>query len=147
MSSVERDRATSEADEAILGALIALGHVLENDWIVTAGKHKLSSQMASVVWTLGRIGATKVSDLAHALKCDAGNSSGTIDRLEELGLAQRVASDVDRLVRMLERSKPGARIAAQIERDLERTALRQRLLTLASDERDLLRKLLARLRP
>ena len=53
--------------------------------------------------------------LADAWKCDASNVTWLVDRLEEHGLAERVAHATDRRVRTVVLTRKGQRLRSQIE--------------------------------
>jgi DNA-binding MarR family transcriptional regulator len=55
-----------------------------------------------------------VSALARAIGCNMGNLSGTLDRLEEGGLIERVVSATDRRSRFIRLTPKGRRLASQI---------------------------------
>jgi DNA-binding MarR family transcriptional regulator len=56
--------------------------------------------------------------LADAWRCDASNVTWLVDRLEEHGLAERVANPTDRRVRTVALTRKGQRVRAQIEAKL-----------------------------
>jgi DNA-binding MarR family transcriptional regulator len=59
-----------------------------------------------------------MSRLADTLSCDASNVTGLIDRLESRGLVQRRPSALDRRVKVLHLTPAGARVRAQLLRQM-----------------------------
>jgi DNA-binding MarR family transcriptional regulator len=56
--------------------------------------------------------------LADTLSCDASNVTGLVDRLESRGLVQRQPSPQDRRVKVLHLTPTGARLRAQLLRQM-----------------------------
>jgi DNA-binding MarR family transcriptional regulator len=56
--------------------------------------------------------------LADTLSCDASNVTGLVDRLESRGLVRRQASPRDRRVKVLQLTPTGARLRAQLLRQM-----------------------------
>ena len=56
--------------------------------------------------------------LASTLSCDASNVTGLVDRLESRGLVRRQPSPRDRRVKVLELTPAGARLRAQLLRQM-----------------------------
>ena len=59
-----------------------------------------------------------MSRLAGTLSCDASNVTGLVDRLESRGLVRRQPSPQDRRVRVLQLTATGARLRAQLLRQM-----------------------------
>jgi MarR family transcriptional regulator, organic hydroperoxide resistance regulator len=59
-----------------------------------------------------------MSRLADTLSCDASNVTGLVDRLESRGLVQRQPSPLDRRVKVLQLTPTGARLRAQLLRQV-----------------------------
>ncbi|MGP6156411.1 MAG: MarR family winged helix-turn-helix transcriptional regulator [Vulcanimicrobiaceae bacterium] len=91
------------------------------------------------------MGNARMSEFARTMACDAGNLSGTIDRLEEAGLALRAPSTSDRRVRMVRATAEGRRVAAKLARKLEAARVIAALRQLDEHERRALRATLERL--
>src|SRR5947207_808153 len=64
-----------------------------------------------------------MSRLADTLSCDASNVTGLVDRLEARGLVRREPSPQDRRVKVLHLTPTGARLRAQLLRQMTRRAL------------------------
>lgn len=56
--------------------------------------------------------------LADTLSCDASNVTGLVDRLESRGLVRRRSSPGDRRVKVLQLTPTGARLRAQLLRQM-----------------------------
>lgn len=61
-----------------------------------------------------------MSRLADTLSCDASNVTGLVDRLESRGLVRRQPSLQDRRVKVLHLTPAGARLRAQLLRQMTR---------------------------
>jgi DNA-binding MarR family transcriptional regulator len=61
--------------------------------------------------------------LAETLSCDASNVTGLVDRLEARGLVHRRPSSEDRRVKVLQLTPRGARIRAELLREMTRGSL------------------------
>ncbi len=83
-----------------------------------------------------------MSELADALRCDNSNVTGIVDRLEDRGLVQRVPSDRDRRVKMLEVTPQGAALRKQLHDRLMRPP--EALAGLSEEDARTLRDVLAR---
>ena len=59
-----------------------------------------------------------MSRLADTLSCDASNVTGLVDRLESRGLVRRQSSLQDRRVKVLQLTPAGARLRAQLLRQM-----------------------------
>ena len=64
-----------------------------------------------------------MSRLADTLSCDASNVTGLVDRLESRGLVRRQPSPQDRRVKVLHLTPTGARLRAQLLRQMTRQSL------------------------
>jgi len=81
-----------------------------------------------------------MSRLAGTLSCDASNVTGLIDRLESRGLVRRQPSPGDRRVKVLLLTQSGARVRAQLLRQM--TGASHPLSRLTLDQRRSLVKIL-----
>jgi len=81
-----------------------------------------------------------MSRLAETLSCDASNVTGLVDRLESRGLVRRQPSPRDRRVKVLELTPAGARLRAQLMRQM--TGGSPPLSRLSLDQRRTLVKIL-----
>ena len=64
-----------------------------------------------------------MSRLADTLSCDASNVTGLVDRLESRGLVRRQPSPQDRRVKVLQLTATGARLRAQLLRQMTGASL------------------------
>ena len=81
-----------------------------------------------------------MSRLADTLSCDASNVTGLVDRLESRGLVRRQPSPGDRRVKVLHLTPTGARLRAQLLRQMAGASLPVSRLSL--DQRRTLVKIL-----
>jgi MarR family transcriptional regulator, organic hydroperoxide resistance regulator len=81
-----------------------------------------------------------MSRLADTLSCDASNVTGLVDRLESRGLVRRQPSPRDRRVKVLHLTPTGARVRAQLLRQMTGGTLP--LSRLSLDQRRTLVKIL-----
>ena len=59
-----------------------------------------------------------MGQLAETLSCDASNVTGLVDRLEKRGLVRRRPSSQDRRVKVIELTPAGARVRADLRRQI-----------------------------
>ena len=90
-------------------------------------------------------GPTRMRDLADGMACDASYITGIVDRLEEVGLAERRPGIVDRRVKEIALTDRGAVAAANIKQAMSSAPAEFDLLT--SAERRTLARLLAKAVP
>jgi DNA-binding MarR family transcriptional regulator len=81
-----------------------------------------------------------MSRLADTLSCDASNVTGLVDRMESRGLVRRRSSTDDRRVKVLQLTATGARLRAQLLRQMTGASLP--LSRLSLDQRRTLVKIL-----
>jgi DNA-binding MarR family transcriptional regulator len=81
-----------------------------------------------------------MSRLADTLSCDASNVTGLVDRLESRGLVRRQPWPRDRRVKVLQLTPTGARLRAQLLRQM--TGGSRPLSRLSLDQRRTLVKIL-----
>jgi DNA-binding MarR family transcriptional regulator len=131
---------------SIVAALAILSARYAAELQAAAQEHELSPQMAVALLRLGSVGSMRMSEFARIISCDAGNLSGTIDRLEEAGLAVRAACVSDKRVRIVRVTSEGRRVATKLGRKLDSTRVIAALRHLGEDERRTLRGMLEQLR-
>lgn len=61
-------------------------------------------------------GPMRMRDMADRMACDASYITSVVDRLEEVGLAERRSSAADRRVKEIALTSRGERIAAEVRR-------------------------------
>lgn len=113
---------------------------LEHDFEATAGEFGLTALQARTL--LGLQCPTAMRDLSAEMSCDASNITGLADRLERLGLIQRVPG-ADRRVKLLTLTEKGVGIRTELA---DRLASASPLTSqLSTSERAQLRALLNKL--
>jgi DNA-binding MarR family transcriptional regulator len=130
---------------SIVAAFAVLSGRYATELQATASAHGLSPQMAVALLHLSSVGETRMSEFARTMACDAGNLSGTIDRLEEAELVVRTANALDKRVRIARTTPEGRRVATKLKRDLDGTGVIAALRDLDDRERRALRDTLGRL--
>lgn len=101
-----------EIQELLFQLLLRLrGHVE-----AVASAHDLSPAQFLVLRALDWPRA--MGELAVALRCDASNITGIIDRLEERGLVERKVAPDDRRVKNVVVTHEGERLRAQLQRQI-----------------------------
>jgi MarR family transcriptional regulator, organic hydroperoxide resistance regulator len=59
-----------------------------------------------------------MSELAQLLHCDNSNVTGIVDSLEEMNLAVRFPSEVDRRIKVVELSRPGEKLLRRLTKEV-----------------------------
>ena len=131
----------------LVNGVIEAGENLVDEFCsIAQGQGLTSKGVAIAIWKLHRHSAPmKVSDLAQSLDCDAGNTSGLLDRLEHAGLVERTQGDDDRRVRLVQLTPKGRKIGSQMETDYKRSWIYRSLKELSPRERDVFEDVLDRL--
>jgi DNA-binding MarR family transcriptional regulator len=129
--------------DSLVEAFLGIGHALEADFERVAASLSLTAQGAAALMMLGRGDAIKMQELAQMLACDAGNLSGSIDRLEEAALVERVVSAADRRVRLLRLTARGRKVADKVIAASAGCAIPARLAAMTAADRERLGALLA----
>lgn len=70
-------------------------------------KHHITGLQAYTLVLLAEDGKKPMSRLSHSLQCDASNVTILVDRLEALGLIQRLSDKEDRRVKLLSLTPKG----------------------------------------
>lgn len=103
-------RALAEA-HSLSQRLFAVGERARSDFAtLVAGVGLTPVQARALLWLET---PSAMRDLADHLRCDASNVTGVADRLEGLGLVQRVAGE-DRRVKMLQLTAAGKSLRADL---------------------------------
>lgn len=95
--------------------LFAVAELARADFAVTVGRHGLTPVQARAVLMLDE--PVPMSSVAGHLACDASNVTGLADRLEALGVAERVPSR-DRRVKLLRLTDRGVALRDELGREL-----------------------------
>ena len=125
-------------------ALIHRIHWAEKPRFMAIGQEfGLSPQQGMALRTLHE--PRPMGELAKFLFCDNSNVTGIVDRLEELGLVERVPADYDRRVKLIVLTEEGHRVRREIERRITEPPQVIADLPRADQEklRDILRRALA----
>lgn len=149
VAAVQPPSAATAADLFLptVQAMINAGeNLMEQLCTIAMSQGLVSKGLAVTVWRLHlHKGAIKVSDLAQSIDCDAGNTSGLLDRLEEMSLVERVLSGDDRRVRLIQLTPKGRKLGAQMEHDYRHSWIYQELKNLSPRDRSTLESVLGRL--
>jgi DNA-binding MarR family transcriptional regulator len=132
-------------EEAIVQSVMGISKLLWAEFRQIAAEHGLSDSLAGTLWQVHRAGQIKPSDLARNMSCDMGNLCGSLDRLEEAGLVERVTSGADRRVRLMQLTTKGEKLAGQMKSDFKNSMIHERLGRMSSRERAALSEALTKL--
>jgi len=97
---------------ALSGRLFQVAERVRADFADVVGEVGLTPLQARTVLWLAEPSAMR--GLAQHLECDASNVTGLADRLEELGVVERVPG-ADRRVKLLRLTRRGATVRADLE--------------------------------
>ncbi len=98
----------------------------------------LSSNQLGVLFTLARLGAMTIGDLAAEEKVQPPSMTRTVASLVEKGLVRRQASDTDGRIAVISLGEAGEAVIVESRRRKEMW-LQQRLRELTPDQRQVLR--------
>ncbi|MDQ6780687.1 MAG: MarR family transcriptional regulator [Candidatus Eremiobacteraeota bacterium] len=128
-------------------AVIEAGeHLMEQLCSIAMSQGLASKGLAVAIWRLHlHKSALKVTDLAQHIDCDTGNTSGIIDRLEEMGLVERVQRGDDRRVRLVQLTPKGRKLGAHMEHDYRNSWIYREFNELNPRERSAFNAVLGRL--
>ncbi len=123
----EEHRNETTAMDPVVGSLVGLYFTLDRIYETASKRSGVSSQQAQLLcaadWKKPALG-----ELAETLHCDKTNVTGLVDRVEKLGLVERVADPDDRRVTRLELTEKGRATVSSFHDELNR-----RLSGLGSD--------------
>ncbi|WP_258725811.1 MarR family winged helix-turn-helix transcriptional regulator [Cellulomonas sp. NS3] len=108
--------------------LFAVAELARAGFAETVGRHGLTPVQARAVLMLDE--PVPMSSVAGHLACDASNVTGLADRLEALGVAERIPSS-DRRVKLLRLTERGAALRGELGRELARGSVVTDRLTAA----------------
>lgn len=121
-------------------------HLMDQLCSIAMSQGLASKGLAVTIWRLHlNKSPLKVSDLAQHIDCDAGNTSGIIGRLEEMGLVERVQRGDDRRVRLVQLTPKGRKLGAQMEHDYRSSWIYREFNELSPRERSTFNAVLGRL--
>lgn len=124
-SAATQDPRSSPAAVEAMDRLLALTGGLHHLLADVAARYDLTPQQAVVLRSLSRPRRMRV--MADEMRCDPSNVTGLIDRIERLGLVERVPDPADRRVRLLSLTDSGRRVREDMQRDLLDALALQRL--------------------
>lgn len=122
-------------EETIVHGILGIAKLLSLEFRQIAADNHLSDCLAGTLWHVHRSGQIKAGDLARTMSCDMGNLSGALDRLEALGLVERVISGADRRVRLMQLTAKGRKVAAHIEQSFSESTIHHELGKIDPKER------------
>jgi len=131
----------------VVRPVLSLAALLRADFDRLAAAAGMTTQGASALLELGAGDPMKMQLLAQRLACDAGNLSGTIDRLEAAGLVERIAHPSDRRARLLRPTARGRKAGERLVAALLQTDVHRRIEAMPVAERERLVALLRELLP
>lgn len=123
----------------LLGELL---HAHKHRFASIAAEFELSPPQVWALRSLDPAGTVPMSDLACALRCDASNITGIVDRLEKRALVERQPAEHDRRVKHLVLTDEGRSVRARLLSRLD--APPAEITSLPDEDQRLLRDLLAR---
>jgi DNA-binding MarR family transcriptional regulator len=85
---------------------------------VVAARHDLTAQQLGLLRLLDE--PVSMRAFAEELSCDPSNVTGLVDRVERLGLVDRIPDPGDRRIRVLSLTAKGRRLRDRINRELAR---------------------------
>jgi DNA-binding MarR family transcriptional regulator len=133
-------RAPHPATGEVLDRLLGMTGALHSHVARVAAGCDLTAQQALLLRSLDR--PRSMRTVAQEMSCDPSNVTGLIDRIERLGLVERLPDAADRRVRLLSLTPAGRKVCVRLERDLARTPLFDGLTPAELDQfLDLLRRL------
>ena len=109
--------ADATADE-VVDALVAFAQAVHHAIGVVAQRHDLTAQQVGLLRLLDA--PVSMRAFAEELACDPSNVTGLVDRVERLGLVERVPDPRDRRVRMLTLTSKGREVRARVNGELAR---------------------------
>lgn len=109
------DLPTGDPDRLVDG-LFEVVHRVHQVVSLVADRYELTPQQVGLLRALETPMSMRV--FAQGLSCDPSNVTGLIDRVERLGLVERVPDPLDRRVRILTLTAKGRRIRSRVNKDL-----------------------------
>jgi len=100
----------------VVDALVQLAQSVHHAIGVVAQRHDLTAQQVGLLRMLSE--PVSMRAFAEELSCDPSNVTGLVDRVERLGLVDRVPDPRDRRVRMLTLTAKGREVRARVNREL-----------------------------
>jgi len=110
-------RTARELDEVVDG-LLEVAKRTHEVMVAVAARHDLTAQQVGLLRVLDE--PVSMRAFAEELSCDPSNVTGLVDRVERLGLVDRVADPDDRRIRMLTLTPKGRRLREKINAEVAR---------------------------
>ncbi|HVA02504.1 MAG TPA: MarR family transcriptional regulator [Acidimicrobiales bacterium] len=110
-------RSPRELDEVVDG-LLEITKRTHEVMVVVAARHDLTAQQVGLLRALDE--PVSMRAFAEELSCDPSNVTGLVDRVERLGLVDRVPNPDDRRIRMLTLTPKGRRLRDKINAEVGR---------------------------
>jgi len=117
MGSMPDARSPRELDEVVDG-LLEITKRTHEVMVVVAARHDLTAQQVGLLRALDE--PVSMRAFAEELSCDPSNVTGLVDRVERLGLVDRVPNPDDRRIRMLTLTPKGRRLRDKINAEVGR---------------------------
>ena len=106
-----------ELDDVVDG-LLEVAKRTHEVMVVVAARHDLTAQQVGLLRLLDE--PVSMRAFAEELSCDPSNVTGLVDRVERLGLVDRVPDPTDRRIRVLTLTPKGRRLRARINGEVAR---------------------------
>jgi DNA-binding MarR family transcriptional regulator len=121
----------------------AAGQVLRSHLLGPDGPRLEQAQLDALEIIASEPDGMPMSDFADALRVEPSSATRAVDRLERLGLAERIRRDGDKRIVLTRVTDDGARTVARVE-EIRATGMRRLLETFDDDEQAQLASLLER---
>jgi DNA-binding MarR family transcriptional regulator len=118
-------------DEVVDG-LLEIAKRAHHALVAVAARHDLTAQQLGLLRLLDE--PVSMRAFAEELSCDPSNVTGLVDRVERLGLVDRIPDPGDRRIRVLTLTAKGRRLRDRINRELALDLARE--LGLKPEDRD-----------
>jgi DNA-binding MarR family transcriptional regulator len=115
-TGVTTDRTPDKGDDGLVEGLLGVTQQVANVLAAVAARHDLTPQQVRLLRTLD--GPISMRACANDRSCDPSNVTGLVDRVERLGLVERVSDPRDRRVRMLVLTAKGRLVRDRVIRDI-----------------------------
>ncbi len=109
---------TGRDDDMLWARMMTLFSVARDAMFVILVRHGLTPPHGFAISMLDA-GPMRMSDIAARMTCDASYITAVVDRLEEVGLAERRPSPTDRRVKEIALTPAGVRVAAEVRRAMD----------------------------
>ena len=110
-------RPDDRSDDLLWSRLMTLFAAARDSMFAVLARHDLTPPHGFAMTMLAD-GPRRMGDLADLMTCDASYITSVVDRLEEVGLAERRTNAADRRVKEIALTAEGAAVAAEIRRTM-----------------------------